>query len=202
MKLIASPTSPFARKIRVALLEKNLACEVHMDVPWNEGTQVPDYNPLGKIPVLALADGATVFDSRVIAEYLDTLPAPRLIPEDPAERIAVRRLEALADGISDAAAAIYLEFARRPPAQQSADWVERQRLKVSRGLRVLAAEYPAGRWFMEDHFSLADIAAGCMLGYLTLRLPDIHWRADYPALAALQDRLEQRPSFAATRPQP
>ena len=202
MKLIASPTSPFARKIRVALLEKNLACEVHMDVPWNEGSHVPDYNPLGKIPVLVLADGATVFDSRVIAEYLDTLPAPRLIPDDPAERIAVRRMEALADGISDAAATIYLEFARRTPAQQNAEWVERQRLKVSRGLRALAAEYAPGRWFMEDRFSLADIAAGCMLGYVALRLPDISWRQDYPVLAALQDRLEQRASFQATRPQP
>ena len=200
MKLIASPTSPFARKVRIAVLEKNLACDVIMDIPWNEATHVPDYNPLGKIPVLVLADGSSVYDSRVIAEYLDTLPAePRLIPEDVAARIAVRRLEALADGISDAAASIYLEYNKRTPAQQSPEWVARQQLKISRGLQALARELPAGRWAVDDRFSLADIAVGCTLGYLCLRFPELHWQQEFPALLALQEKLEQRPSFQATR---
>lgn len=201
MKLIASPTSPFARKARIVLLEKDLPCEVVMDIPWNEGTRVPDYNPLGKIPVLVLDDGQNLFDSRVIAEYLDGLPGgPRLIPDGLPARIAVRRAEALADGIGDSAASIFLEYNKRPPAQQSPEWVQRQQLKVERGLQALARELPADGWLVGGQFSLADIALGCVLGYISLRQPDIDWRSQYPTLAAAADRLESRPSFQATRP--
>ena len=80
MKLVASLTSPFARKIRILLAEKALPCVLEVDIPWNADTRVPQSNPLGKVPVLVLEDGSTVYDSRVIAEYLDELAEPRFIP--------------------------------------------------------------------------------------------------------------------------
>jgi glutathione S-transferase len=103
MKLVTSLTSPFARKVRIVLAEKNIACEMVVDIPWNAGTTVPQFNPLGKVPVLLRDDGSTLFDSRVIVEYLEQQkPWPMLIPVDEAHMIAVKRWEALADGISDA----------------------------------------------------------------------------------------------------
>ena len=119
MKLIASLTSPYARKVRIALAEKKIEYELVEAAPWAEDTNVPAFNPLGKIPVLVLDDGTSLFDSRVIVEYLDTVsPVSRLIPEPNRQRIAVKCWEALADGICDAAAAIVIE-GRRPLKQRS-----------------------------------------------------------------------------------
>ena len=114
MKLIASLTSPYARKVRIVLAEKKIDCPLEEDVPWNADTRVGDYNPLGKVPVLELDDGSTLYDSRVIAEYLDNIsPVSRILPQENRLLIATRRWEALADGIVDAAVAIVLEK-RRP----------------------------------------------------------------------------------------
>src|SRR5574343_406415 len=100
MKLIASLTSPFARKIRVLLLEKSIPCELVVDIPWNADTQVPHYNPLGKVPVLVSDAGQPIYDSPVIAEYLDTVVSePLFLPDDRRRAIDVKLGEALADGI-------------------------------------------------------------------------------------------------------
>jgi glutathione S-transferase len=200
MKLIASLTSPYARKVRIALAEKKIDCELVETSPWVAGSSVPTYNPLGKIPVLVLDDGATLFDSRVIVEYLDTVsPVSRLIPEPNRQRIAVKRWEALADGNCDAAAAIVLE-SKRPAKQQSKDWVERQRQKVDLGVRELASQLAEKPWCSGEAYSLADIATGCTLGYLDLRHPSVDWRARYPNLVTLADKLAKRPSFQDTVP--
>jgi glutathione S-transferase len=146
MKLIATLTSPYARKVRIALAEKKFEYALVEDSPWTPGNAVAAVNPLGKIPVLVLDDGTALFDSRVIVEYLDTVsPVSRLIPEPSRQRIAVKRLEALADGICDAAAAIVLER-RRPAPQQSAEWIERQQRKIDLGVGVLAAEVAERPW--------------------------------------------------------
>ena len=93
MKLIASPTSPYARKVRIALAEKKIEYTLVDESPWRADTTVSGLNPLGKVPVLVLDDGATLFDSRVIVEYLDTVsPVSRLIPEPSRQRIAVQAL--------------------------------------------------------------------------------------------------------------
>ena len=114
MKLIVSLTSPYARKVRIVLAEKKIDCPLEEDVPWNADTRVGDYNPLGKVPVLELDDGSTLYDSRVIAEYLDNIsPVSRILPQENRLLIATRRWEALADGIVDAAVAIVLENAAR-----------------------------------------------------------------------------------------
>src|SRR5258705_13671462 len=102
MKLLGSAGSPYARKARVAMLEKKMPCEFVVDRPSNPGSQVPKHNPLAKVPVLVLDDGKAIYDSSVIVEYFDGIGSgPKLIPADFAARIAVRQWEALGDGIVD-----------------------------------------------------------------------------------------------------
>jgi len=200
MKLIGSLSSPFVRKVRIVLAEKRIDCELMVDVPWTAGTQVPEFNPLGKVPVLVMDDGSTLFDSRVIVEYLDTLtPVSRLIPEDARPRTSVKRWEALADGICDAAATIFLEK-KRPEAQQSADWLLRQEQKVFRGLEALSEELGEKNWCLGEFYSLADVAVGCALGYLDFRFPEIKWRETHPNLDKLAEKLAAKPAFKDTVP--
>ena len=200
MKLIASLTSPYARKVRIALAEKKIECDLIEESPWSPETAVPSYNPLGKVPVLVLDDGTSLFDSRVIVEYLDTVsPVSRLIPEPNRQRIGVRRWEALADGICDAAVAIVLED-KRAAKQRDKEWLLRQRHKVDLGLQELARELGDKAWCYGEAYSLADIATGCALGYLDLRQAAIDWRGSYPNLLRLAEKLAKRPSFAETAP--
>jgi glutathione S-transferase len=200
MKLLASPTSPYARKVRIALAEKKIDCEVVEALPWAEGSIVPMHNPLGKVPVLLLDDGTALYDSRVIVEYLDTVsPVSRLIPEPSRQRITVKRWEALADGICDAAVAIVREGGRSAK-QQSSEAVAWQRAKIDRGIVEMAAELGDKSWCNGEAHSLADIATGCALGYLDLRHPTIGWRSEHANLVALFDKLSKRPSYTDTAP--
>lgn len=200
MKLIASYTSPYARKVRIALAEKKIEYDFIEESPWAAQTTVPTYNPLGKVPVLVLDDGTTLFDSRVIVEYLDTVsPVSRLIPEPNRQRIVVKRWEALADGICDAAVAVVLE-SRRSARQQNKDWLDRQLRKIDLGLKELGNELGEKVWCNGEAYSLADIATGCALAYLDLRHAAIDWRAAYPNLVKLAEKLAKRPSFAETVP--
>lgn len=199
MKLIASTTSPFARKVRIVLAEKKISCEFIVDIPWNADTEVPKFNPLGKVPVLVRDGGDTLFDSRVIVEYLeDVKPWPLLVPADAEERIAVKKWEALADGVSDAAATIFLER-KRQPEQQSPDWITRQQKKIENGLATMNTSV-RGNWCMGETFTLADIALGSCLGYLDLRFPEIKWRERFGTLEALEKKLAERESFRETVP--
>lgn len=200
MKLIASPTSPYARKVRIVLAEKKIEFELVIDLPWNADSVVPQYNPLGKVPVLLLDDESVLYDSRVIAEYLDNVtPNNRLIPASGRERINVKRWEALGDGLLDAAVAALLE-SRRPKGERSSGWMERQRGKITLALAAMSADLGEQPWCHGGSFSLADIAVGCALGYLDFRFADIHWRETHANLALLVDKLSQRPSFVETVP--
>lgn len=200
MKLIASLTSPFARKVRIVAAEKHIEYELVVDIPWDTETKVPDYNPLGKVPVWVLDDGKTLFDSRVIVEYLDGVsPVGHLIPTDFRGRIAVKRFEALADGICDAAVLIFLER-RRPEAQRDPEWIERQMGKITASLAMLSSDIGMNTWCVGDVFGLADISVGCALGYLDFRFPEIDWRRSQPYLSELYDRIMQRPTFRNTLP--
>lgn len=197
MKLVIATPSPFARKARIALLEKGLPHEVLVQNPWGASIE---QNPLGKVPVLILEDGAVVHDSSVIVEYLETLGTPpRLIPSEPALRVAHKQIEATADGLCDAVVLIVAERSR-PPEKQSAPWIERQAAKLPRGLDELERLLGGAESFTAHGFGLAEIAAGCALGYLDLRYPELAWRDDHPGLAALSSRLATRPSFARTVP--
>ena len=110
MKLVGSLTSPFVRKVRVVLSEKRIVYDFDVDIPWESETHVAEYNPLGKVPVLVMDDGTTLYDSRVIVDYLDSAnPVSRLMPKSNRQRSMVKRWEALADGICNAATIIFLE---------------------------------------------------------------------------------------------
>jgi glutathione S-transferase len=201
MKLFITPTSPYARKVRVVLAEKRIECEIIV-VPSLAAADspVPAYNPLGKVPTLVLDDGESLYDSVVIVGYLDNkTPVAHLIPQDNFERALVRRWEALADGMCDALVAVVMEK-RRPPEKQDATVIERQMLKVERGLRDMSRAMGEGKWAAGERFSLADIAVGCMLGYLDLRMAELNWREDYPNLARLYKVLMKRPSFNESAP--
>ena len=200
MKLVTSLTSPYGRKVRIVLLEKKIPFQLQVESPWEPDSVVSTLNPLGKVPVLVLEDGVSVFDSRVIVEYLDHVsPVGHLIPGEPKIRMGVRGVEALADGVTDAAVAVYLER-KRPPEQQSSDWLVLQEKTLFRGLEALSEALGEKPWYLDKNLTLADIACGCMLGYLDLRFPEIDWRTAHPNLARLADMLATRASFKETVP--
>lgn len=201
MKLFSTPTSPYARKVRVMLAEKHIECEIEV-VPSLAApdSPVPAHNPLGKVPTLVLDDGTSLYDSVVIVDYLDhKTPVARLIPQDNNHRALVRRWEALADGMCDAAVAVVMEK-RRASEKQDETVIERQMLKVTRGLRAMADEIGDAKWVAGDKFTLADIAVGVMLGYLDLRMPELGWQVQYPNLDRLYSQLLERPSFKDSAP--
>lgn len=200
MKLIGSLTSPFVRKVRIVLAEKKIECDFEIDSPWSADSNVPNINPLGKIPVLALDDETMLFDSRVICEYLDNVaPNNKLMPAPNRERTEVKRWEALADGVCEAAGQAFLER-KRPAAQQSPEWIARQEDKIIRSLEYMSEQLGESPWCMGTHFTLADICTGCALGYIAFRFPEIDWSSKHPNLARLYDKLMQRTVFAETAP--
>ena len=200
MKLLYTPNSPYARKVRIVAMEKHIELELQEVVLADSDNIVKNHNPLGKIPVLILDDGDSVYDSRVIVEYLDNhAPGTHLSPQDNSSKIWVRRWEALSDGICDAAVSVMLE-GRRPEAQQSQAIIDRQLEKVMRGLEVLNLDITKKKWCVNETFSLADIAVGCMLGYLDVRHKQLNWQDNYPNLAKHYSVLVKRPSFKMTMP--
>lgn len=200
MKLLGSYTSPFVRKVRIVLAEKKIEYEFVLESPWPADSKVPHFNPLGKIPVLLLDEDTPLFDSGVIVEYIDNVtPNNKLFPAPNRERTEVKRWEAVADGLCDAAVAA-LQESKRPAPQQSAEWIERQRGKVERSLRFMADHLAEKPFCMGNHISMADIAVGTALGYLCFRFPDIAWQDTHANLAKLYAKLMQRPSFADTIP--
>ncbi len=202
MKLLYTLNSPYARKIRIVAAEKHIDIKLQEVVLSDPDCPVKKYNPLGKVPVLVLGDDDdSLYDSRVIAEYLDNrTPLAHLIPKDNSAKSAVRRWEALADGVCDAAVAVMLEQ-RKPEQKQDEGFIARQMEKVTRGLTALNNDLGHNRWCVDDTFSLADIAVGCMLGYVNLRFGNtINLNDDYPNLARLQSVLNKRQSFIDSMP--
>lgn len=200
MKLIGSLASPFVRKVRIVLAEKKIDYDFELDNPWKADAVTPKFNPLGKVPVLILDDGTPLFDSRVIAAFLDgASPLARLIPADPRERLEVRRWEALADGVLDAGVAVRLEN-QREAKMRNADWIDRQMGKVRSGLTAMDSELADKPWCSGSGYSLADIASGVCLGWLDFRHPKIDWRKDHANLARHFEKLSERASFSETVP--
>ncbi len=201
MKLIGSNTSPYVRKVRVVMAEKKLDYTFELENVWAADTRILQSNPLGKVPCLMMEDGSAIYDSRVIAEYLDTLtPVCKLLPPNGRDRADVKVWEALADGVLDAAVLVRLERTLRPQEQQSPQWIDRQLGKVRAGLQVMSDKLGDGAFCMGNHYTLADVAVGCALGWLTFRFPDIDWRGAHPNLARLHDKLAERASFKDTVP--
>lgn len=195
--LRSSPASPFGRKVKMAALELGLMDKIEIVAAdtTDPNEVLREQNPLGKIPTLVLEDGVTLFDSRVIVDYLDHLAGGgKIIPAGEA-RFAQLRLQALADGIADAALLKVYEGRFRAETERSANWVAHQDGKVARGLAALEAAPPA----FPDRPRIGEIALACALGYLDLRFAGA-WRAEHPRLVAWLDDFAARvPAFEKTR---
>jgi glutathione S-transferase len=195
MILRYSAASPYARKIRIAAEALGLASRIDIVAAStaDPADTLRQQNPLGKIPTLILEDGASLYDSRVIAEYLDQLGGGKLIPTDPARRFDALRLQALGDGINDAALLIRYETATRRPELRDQGAIDLQQGKIDRALAALDATPPAGP------LNIGQIAVACALGYLDLRFEGA-WRGEYPALVAWLAEFEAKvPAYAATK---
>jgi glutathione S-transferase len=202
MKLLASLASPYTRKVRIVLAEKKIDCDMELVDVAPADNPVNAHNPLGKIPTLLLDDGTALYDSRVIVEFLDgKSPISRLIPEDLRDRVAVRRWEALADGVLDAGLLVRYE-SLRDKRERSQAWTDKQLARIKRGMAQMSAELAERPWCHAERYSLADIAVGCCLGWLGFRKPgELDWLAQSPALARHYEKLMARPAFADTVPQ-
>lgn len=200
MKLIGSYTSPYVRKISVMLLEKGIPFDFINDVPHEPGCKITQFNPLGKVPALVTDDGEVFYDSPIIVQFIELMNvAPTLLPWQPLEALRVKQIEALADGVTDAAVALVLE-GRRDPDKRNEAWVLRQREKLLRGLDAL--EKLAGKRTLlnSESLNVADIAVACSLGYINFRRIAPGWCVERPELIKLVERLFQRESFARTTP--
>jgi glutathione S-transferase len=200
LELFSSPATPFGRKVAVALQEMGLADQVKVTLvsgnAVDPGTMPLDKNPLGKIPALTRPEGGPLYDSRVICRYLDSLAGVGLYPSGRA-LWDVLVLEALADGMTDAALLVVYEARIRPEPLQFGPWVEGQWAKVSRALDAVEAQWLP---HLQGGLDMGQIALGCALGYLDLRLGARNWREGRPGLAHWYEGFAQRPAMKATAP--
>ncbi len=198
MILRFAPASPFARKCRIvaSLLGLSDQIKVQDTDTANPADAIRQQNPVGKIPALVLDDGSTLFDSRVIVEYLDHLAGGgKVIPHEPKARFAALRLQALADGATDAQIMVVYEGRWRPPEMHMKKWVDYQADKIKRTLAALEADPPG----LDPIPNVGQIALACLLGHRDLRFSG-DWRADHPKLVTWLDRFAAKvPEFAATK---
>ncbi len=199
MRLYVSTGSPFARKCRVVLREKSLGGRVEeapLVFPYQDSAELVAANPIGQVPTLVADDGAVFTNSPVICAYLDAQGSGlRLLPGEGPARWAALRLEALADAALEMAVKIALE-GRRPEAERSAQWLGWWQVGLVRALdQAEAAVADLG-----STLDLGQIALGVVGPYVDMRQPDFDWRATRPRLADFTAAMDQRPSFAATRP--
>ena len=201
MKLYQTPTSPFVRKVLVTAHELGLADRIEnvllRPVPTKPDAELSRANPLSKIPALVLDDGSALYDSRVICEYLDALGgAPRLVPASGPERWRVLRVQALCDGVLDAGVLVFYERSGRPEDKHWAPWLEGQTAKAQQGLDALEREVDR----FGESVDLAQISAGCAIGWLELRGAVGEVRAGRPKLSSWYDAFRTRASMKATEP--
>jgi glutathione S-transferase len=202
MKLLFNPVSPFARKVHVVARERGLIDRITLQpvapLPTKPVAELAQANPIGKVPALVLDDGSALYDSRVIAEYLDSIGTAGVVlfPASGDARWTALRRQALGDGIMDAGVSIRYERAVRPPERLFPDWVEGQRRKILQSLDVLENE--ARLLFGE--LTIGHIAIACALGYLDFRFADEEWRKGRAALAEFYSGISTRPSMTATAP--
>ncbi len=195
LELISPVPSPFTNKVCIALAEKGIACHLveGMVAPAEEDGEG---NPLQRSPLLVIDGQRTLFDTRVICEYIDALPGQReLFPGIPEDRLAVKRWEALADGVTEAVMQLAIESTRATRFENEA-WFRRQQLKITHGLDAIAKALADHEWCVGDDFTLADVSLVCLLDYLTRRIPEFEWRASHPSLARHLDRVRTRASVA------
>ena len=200
MKLIIATPSPYARKIRVIMREKKIKFEEIIDIPWNTNTLTRGLNPLGKIPILVREEHEPLFDSKVIAQYLDNFkPNPHFYPTNLEENTYAKLLETVADGICDSIVLIFLENSRKETLR-SKTWVKRQERKIVEGVKYLSNNLQEKKYFVGNFFSIADISVFTCLEYLDLRFPKFKWRDKHQNLVSYWETHQSRQSFIETKP--
>jgi len=195
LKLLYSPASPFARKVRMAAMERQvpLTLEAVRVNPVERNEELALSNPLAKIPVLETPDGP-IHDSRVICRFLDRRgEGPSLYSSETADIWEILVLESLADGAMDAAVNLRYELVYRPDEMRWPDWIEAQQARISATLEHLSRRIP-----QLAALHLGTLATAAALEYLDFRHPDLNWRASWPALSAWMTELAQEEIMQAT----
>lgn len=197
--LRGSPSSPFVRKVRIAIDLLGLANAIRFDRAdtMDPKDSVREQNPLGKIPVLILEDGSPLYDSRVILEWLDDRAGGgRIIPREHAPRFEALQLQATGDGIMDAGVLLVYEGRWRPEEKHEQKWVDHQSAKIARTLSLLERQSLT----LKPNIHVGHIAVACALGYLDFRFEG-RWRADHPRLVEWLDEFAFKvTAFATTAP--
>ena len=195
MQLYFSPSSPYARKVRILIAETGVKVEQINTAAKENIPALISKNPLGRVPTLVLDDGSALFDSPVITEYLDSINLGRkLLPPTGPDRWTILKRQALGDGFLDDALPRRHESIR-PANEQSPGFLKKCQIKMARTLDYL--ETVSGEL---TGFDIGIISIGCALGYSDFRFPDDQWRVGRPKLANWFRKLGERPSFAETRP--
>ena len=198
MKLFGSETSPYVRKVLIVIKEKAIPCEFIVEGPADAAGNVAALNPLGKIPVLVRDAGDVLFDSPMIAEYLDSIKGDPLLPPVGEARWMVQRWHALGQGIMEAVIARMME-GRKPVEKQMQEVIVKQEAKVAAALKYADAAKKGANYLVNDRFSLADITLGVALEYIDMRYAQ-DWRGKYPRLAQWQAGMAKRAAFIETLP--
>jgi len=195
LKLLYTPRSPYARKVRVLAAEKHIPLECVEEDLSNKSDNFVVVNPVGKIPVLIIEDGHILTDSKVICEYLDFLKSqPVLIPHEPPQRFKILNLAAIADGLIDVTVAAFMESFRHPNSDNSA-YITMSEATINRCLQ-----------YFEKHvqevqsLSMASIALACAIGYAQFRFAALWPRSDCPQLLKWYEEFSSRQSMVLTKP--
>ncbi len=197
--LLMTPTSPYARKCVIIALEKGITLPCNVEPPHAAGSRVGSLNPLVKVPTLLLEDGAAVYDSRVIVEYLELLqPEPPLVPHDPVAKIDALRWQAVGDGLADAMVLLFVE-GTRPVERRDEAWQLRQTQKIHASLTLIDTAVRPGYFLVGSALTLADVAVLAGVGYVGLRGAEL-LAGSYPNLHAWLEWLHERPSVRDTAP--
>ena len=201
LKLISATPSPFARKVRVALMEKDIPFDLITVNPWNANERVHPHNPLGKIPVLITDTGKPIYESSYILDWLEVhFPEPALIPKDKEKALEAKYFQVVSDGICEAFVLLFIERLRAVN-KRSHSWEDRQFEKIDRGMSALEAMTPKSGFCVGGIFTLADIAVVSTVEYLALRFEEYEFNEKCPKLLQFVDEHKNRPSFKNTRPQ-
>jgi glutathione S-transferase len=207
LTLISATPSPYARKNRIAMIEKGIPFDLQSEIPWHSTTETPKYNPLEKLPILIFDDGRPpIYESWYIQEYIVQKyygTGPDLMPKELDDQLMVKKIQVLADGACDAMGLVFFETARGE--LMSKEWLDRQLRKVNGVIKAMdeLVRGNKGRFLVCDEFSVADIAVGAMLGMMNMvetKFGLIHWKEEYPELREYWEMLESRESFKETQP--
>ncbi|WP_091909900.1 glutathione S-transferase family protein [Chitinasiproducens palmae] len=202
MQLLHAPTSPYVRKVRVSAhllgLSERIALLPSAANPVVRDGRIAVHNPLAKVPTLVLGDGRTLYDSRVICEYLDSLrPDYGLFPASGHARWQALGRQSLGDGLLDAALLARYEYTARPSDKQWDGWRNAQLVKVQSCLAIIERDADA---LACERLTIGEVTLGCALGYLDFRFPDLAWRDAHPNAARWHARLQTLPAMQATFP--